>query len=187
MKNIIATISLSLACAAPAVFAQAAAPAAPAAQPAANPASVAAAHELFEAMNYRSIASGMLQQMRQQMPAMIAQSAAAGIENNPKLDAKQKAAEREKISKEMPKAMAMVDSVFGDPTMLDEMLRATEQIYARHFTAAELHQIAAFYKTPVGAKMLATMPQLMGESMQIGQQVVMPRVSAALQKMGKAN
>jgi hypothetical protein len=31
--------------------------------------------------------------------------------------------------------------------------------------------------------MLATMPQLMSESMQIGQQVVMPRVTAVMQKL----
>jgi hypothetical protein len=183
MKKIFASLSLSLAFATSAAFAQSAPPAAPAALPAASPAATAAAHELFEAMNYRSVVTGMLQQMRQQMPAMIAQGAAAGIDNNPHLDAKQKAAEHEKFKQEMPKAMEMVDSVFSDPSMVDEMLGATEALYARHFTPAELRQIAAFYKTPVGAKMLASMPQLMGESMQIGQQVVMPRVSAALQKL----
>jgi hypothetical protein len=181
MKKILAALSLSLVCATPAALAQTAAPAA--AQPAADPAATAAAHELFQAMNYRAVAGNMLQQMRQQMPAMIAQNVGAGIDSNPKLDAKQKAAEHDKVRKELPKAMTLVDSVFSDPTLLDEMLRANEQLYARHFTAAELRQVAAFYKTPVGAKMLATMPQLMGESMQLGQQIVRPRVAAVLQKM----
>ena len=49
-------------------------------------------------------------------------------------------------------------------------------MYARHFTVTELRQIAAFYKTPVGVKTLTIMPQLMNESMLMGQQIVMPRI-----------
>jgi hypothetical protein len=43
--------------------------------------------------------------------------------------------------------------------------------------------MAAFYQTPVGKKMLALTPQIMSESMQISQKIVMPRVSAAIQKL----
>jgi len=45
-------------------------------------------------------------------------------------------------------------------------------IYARHFTVAELRELLAFYRTPVGAKSLRVLPQIMGESMT----VVMPRL-----------
>jgi hypothetical protein len=40
-------------------------------------------------------------------------------------------------------------------------------IYARHFTAAELHQLLAFYRTPVGAKALRVMPQITAEAVQL--------------------
>ena len=181
MKKILVALSASLAFAAPLSFAQNA-PAAPTAA-AVDPAALAATGELFEAMNYRALAQGMLEQMRRTMPAMMTQGAAAAIDNNPKLNAAEKKKAHEKLNKELPQAVALFDGVFGDPSLLDEMLRATAQIYARHFTVDELHQIAAFYKTPVGTKTLATMPQLMSESMQAGQQVVMPRVAAIMQKL----
>jgi hypothetical protein len=36
-------------------------------------------------------------------------------------------------------------------------------IYARHFTAQELREIIAFYRTPTGRKLLDTTPQLSAE------------------------
>ena len=36
-------------------------------------------------------------------------------------------------------------------------------IYARHFTAQELHEIIGFYRTPTGSKVLRMMPQLSAE------------------------
>lgn len=181
MKKILVALSVSLALAAPFSFAQntAAAPQAIAVDPAA----LAATSELFEAMNYRAVAQGMLEQMRRTMPGLMTQSATAAIDNNPKLTAAEKKDAHEKLNKELPQAVALFNGVFGDPSLVDEMVRATAQIYARHFTVEELHQIAAFYRTPVGTKMLATMPQLMSESMQVGQQVVMPRVAAIMQKL----
>lgn len=37
------------------------------------------------------------------------------------------------------------------------------EVYARHFTAEELHEIIAFYRTPVGAKLLEMTPKLTEE------------------------
>jgi len=181
MKKTLVALVVSLAFSSPLSFAQNAAAEPQAA--AVDPAALAATGELFEAMNYRAVAQGMLEQMRRTMPAMMTQSATAAIDNNPKLNAAEKKNAHEKLNKELPRAVSLSDGVFGDPSLVDEMLRATAQIYARHFTVDELHQIAAFYKTPVGTKMLATMPQLMAESMQVGQQVVIPRVAAIMQKL----
>ena len=178
MKKILIALSVSLAMTAPAVFAQSAAPAA-----APDPAALAAANEMLASMNYRAITKGMFAQMHQAMPAMMKQGATASINNNPKLDAAQKKAALEKMNKEMPQAAAALDSVFADSAMLDEMMKEMAVLYARHFTVAELRQIAAFYQTPVGAKMLSTSPQLMGEAMQMAQRIVMPRINAVMQKM----
>ncbi len=52
-------------------------------------------------------------------------------------------------------------------------------IYARHFSAQELDQIVAFYRTPTGAKALHEMPKVMGDVMaQMG-----PRVQAFQQDL----
>src|SRR5262245_13254384 len=40
-------------------------------------------------------------------------------------------------------------------------------VYARHFTAEELHEIIAFYRTPTGSKVLRITPQLSNEVMAI--------------------
>ncbi len=44
-----------------------------------------------------------------------------------------------------------------------EALKGAPAIYARHFTVSELRELAAFYRSPTGAKALHEMPQVMGE------------------------
>jgi uncharacterized protein len=44
-----------------------------------------------------------------------------------------------------------------------ESMKAAPDIYAQHFTADELHQLLAFYKTPLGDKMLNEMPKVMAD------------------------
>lgn len=183
MKKVFAGFALALACATPVVQAQAAAAAPAAPQAAADPKALAAAQELLESMNFRAIAQNTFAQMRQQMPIMLRQQALAAINKDAKLTPAKKQAALAKLDEKIPKATAMTDGVFKDPTLIDDMLRETAQLYARHFTAPELHEIAVFYRTPAGKKMLTSMPQIIGESMQISQRLVMPRVAAVLQKM----
>ena len=45
-------------------------------------------------------------------------------------------------------------------------------IYARHFSAAELRELLAFYRTPVGEKALRELPQITAEAIAL----VMPRL-----------
>jgi uncharacterized protein len=55
-------------------------------------------------------------------------------------------------------------------------------IYARYFTADEMNQIAAFYRTPTGAKALTVMPKVMAD---VGPAVV-PRMQALKAEIGPA-
>lgn len=50
---------------------------------------------------------------------------------------------------------------------LKEILVEYPPIYARHFTASELKQMIAFYKSPVGRKTLTELPLLFAEIMPI--------------------
>ncbi len=52
---------------------------------------------------------------------------------------------------------------------LPEMVDAAAEIYARHFTAAELTELVTFYDTPLGRKLIASQPQLLAEAGQAGQ------------------
>ncbi|WP_338664377.1 DUF2059 domain-containing protein [Pararoseomonas sp. SCSIO 73927] len=52
---------------------------------------------------------------------------------------------------------------------LPEAADATVDLYVRNFTAAELREVIAFYGTPVGRKLLQALPQLMQQSVAVGQ------------------
>jgi len=49
----------------------------------------------------------------------------------------------------------------------DEFLGKIVPLYAKHFTEAELDELLAFYRSPIGRKTNETMPGLMQESMEL--------------------
>ena len=62
------------------------------------------------------------------------------------------------------------------------MLSTLPPIYARHFTVAELKELAAFYRTPTGAKALREVPQVMGELTTF----LLPRLQDVQRQTGEA-
>ena len=65
----------------------------------------------------------------------------------------------------------------------DRMIR----IYDRHFTAAELRELCAFYETPVGRRILRAQPSIARESMAAGAEwgkLLGERVAAKLEAEG---
>ena len=183
MKHIFAAALVTLSFAMPGAFAQTAAP-----TPAQlDPAAVSAAKELMEAMQYRDMMRLMFAQIEQNLPQMMLQGASGAINANPKLDAAQKKAAIDAVSKELPQAAKAFASTMNDPRLMDELINETMPLYARLYNADELRAMTAFYRTPVGAKMLQTMPQLMSESMQISQRTMMPRMRAVIEKLAQGN
>jgi hypothetical protein len=51
----------------------------------------------------------------------------------------------------------------------DSFAEAIAVIYARHFSADELRQVTAFYRSPIGQRFLEKMPTIAQESMTMGQ------------------
>lgn len=47
---------------------------------------------------------------------------------------------------------------------VNDAMKDAPTIYARYFTAQELHDMSGFYKTPTGQKALRTMPKVMGDT-----------------------
>jgi len=127
----------------------------------------------------------MMTQMARQMPQMMQQSAAAAINGDKSLSAEQRKAKLDKLAAELPKIGAGVERLMSDPTLVDDMVKEMVPLYARHFTADEIRQLTAFYHSPVGAKALSVMPQLMMEGMQIGQRVILPRVQKMAAELDK--
>jgi uncharacterized protein len=67
---------------------------------------------------------------------------------------------------------------------LSELTDAITAIYARNFTVDELHQLATFYRSPAGQKLLQRQPDIAGESMAAGQhlgQAIMADVQRQMQ------
>lgn len=60
------------------------------------------------------------------------------------------------------------------------------KMYAREFTEAELKQLTAFYKTPLGIKLNQKQPVLMQTAMSIGQQSVVNHQDELQQLMQEA-
>jgi len=72
-----------------------------------------------------------------------------------------------------------------------EMMQDTPEIYARYFSAQELRDMIAFYKSPTGVKSLHMMPQVMADvsnrmvpRMQVFQQDLITRIEAVMEKHG---
>ena len=52
---------------------------------------------------------------------------------------------------------------------MHELLEELVPVYDKYYTLADLKTVNAFYETPTGQKVLAALPQITQESMQIGQ------------------
>ena len=181
MKQIVAAALISLSFAMPAAFAQSPAPAAAKVDPAA----AAAVKELVEVMKLREMMQMSFKQMQQSMPQFMLQGATAAINGNPKLNAAQKKAAIAEVEKELPQAAKAVADTMNDPKLMDELMAEMTPLYTKHFSADELRAMTAFYRSPVGVKVMQSMPQIMGESMQISQRVVMPRMAAMIEKLAQ--
>ena len=75
--------------------------------------------------------------------------------------------DRPEIERDYDAIMPMLADAFAPyySAMVDDI--AT--VYANNFTAAELREIEAFYRQPVGQKLLEKTPVLAQQSMQVGQ------------------
>lgn len=146
------------------------------AQPALDPATVAAVKQMMSAMKVREVMQAGMQQMELGMPAQLRQTITAGINANREMSAQQKQQALARIEQKLPKLVAVLHNTISDPALLDEMIAELVPVYARNYTTAEIQQLAVFYQSPLGQKMLATMPKVMAESMAISNKLMAPRL-----------
>ncbi len=148
-----------------------------------NPAAVTAVKELLVTMKYRELVANSFTELEKNMPAMMLQGATATINANTTLSEAEKQAAIEEVKKQIPTMAAEFGAMLRDEKLMDELFAEMTPLYARRFSVAEIKQIAAFYKTPVGRKMLSLTPEIMSESVQISQKIVMPRIGALMEKL----
>jgi hypothetical protein len=116
-------------------------------KPASDPAAIAAARDLMEV-------TGVAKQMDGLISAM-SQGFAKGSDADGSEKGKKAAAEFDAVMKKFL-------------NYKEEMLTDFAQLYAETFTAAEMKEIADFYRGGTGAKFIQAMPVLMQKGAQIG-------------------
>ncbi len=108
-------------------------------------ASAASVRELLAATHATAMLQQVMQQLGQQVDAMVKQKA-------PCL------------------APGEVSSALTSPEAAQQMLDLVVPIYQRNFTPQDVRGLLAFYRSPLGQKMLRVQPVVMREAMLAGQQ-----------------
>ena len=142
----------------------------------------AAIKELLELSHVRDSLKKTFAAIGQNLPQQMAQAMNRSIEDNASLSTEQKQQVRERMNKSFEGAVKEAMAIVQDPKVVDETMERLYPIYAKSFTPAEIRQITTFYKTPVGGKVITTMPQVFNESLQAGFGLVQPRMNALMDK-----
>jgi hypothetical protein len=74
---------------------------------------------------------------------------------------------------------AFFDRYIGWEQVRPEFVR----IYASLYTEDELHQLAAFYRTPLGRRLMETTPELTARSTEVTQRLLLPHMSELVQSV----
>lgn len=178
MKKIFLALTASAALAGIPSFAlaQAGAPAA-----ASSPQADAAVKDLLQAMRVRETMAASFAEMEKQMPQMMRAQVTAVVNADPRMDAAKKQEALAKIEKMLPGMTQATSRLLRDPALIEEMMTEMAPLYAQNYTVSELKELAAFYRTPLGRKMMELTPRLTAESMALGQKVVAPRLNGLMQ------
>ena len=145
----------------------------------------AAIKELLDVMNTRDGLTKAFQAMSQSLAPQMGQLMNRQIEGNAALSVDQKQKMRQSMDVPFQNAVRDATAVVTNPKLVDETIEKMYPIYASHFSTAEIKQLTAFYKSPLGAKVLATMPEVTNESIQAGITLFTPRVNAIIEKTMK--
>jgi hypothetical protein len=177
MKKILLALTAAAAFAGLPAFAVAA----PAVTAAATPQATAAAKAVLDAMEVRKTMAATFAEMEKQVPSMMRLQLQGAIQANPSLSADQKKAALAAFEQALPGMTDAVHRIFADPALVDDIVAEMAPLYASHFSVAELNELATFYRTPLGRKVMLTTPKLSAQGMSIGQKIVTPRLNKLMQ------
>jgi len=135
-----------------------------------DPDALAAARELLTTMKFSD-------QFKALLPAVLQSLKPAIVQNRPEVD------------RDYDAIMPLILQSMNE--RLTELSEATATVYAANFTAGELRDITAFYRTPTGQRFLQKLPVVTQQSMAIGQRFgqavtgeLQSRISDELRKRG---
>jgi hypothetical protein len=126
------------------------------AQQASAPATKEDVQQLFSLMQQREMAGTIVQVMKNQVPALTESVLA---DEFPEATPQQQAQLKRFVQAETEKMLASMP--------FDELIQVMIPVYQRHFDHAEMQELIRFYSSPAGKKLLAEMPAIMSEYMEV--------------------
>jgi uncharacterized protein len=117
-------------------------------------------------------------QLQTDLPALMDQSTGATKPEASPSPARQ--AVQSMLDRVMPKFVREVQQSISFKELVDQVYYP---MYDRHFSEPELKDILAFYDSPTGKRTIQVMPQLMQESMQKTNQIMMPKLMGIMQRL----
>jgi hypothetical protein len=75
-----------------------------------------------------------------------------------------------KLKTQMPQVSEIFWNKFQQKMDTGEFIEKIIPLYGKYYTIEDLKAVNAFYESPAGQKILSTLPQIMQESMKIGQE-----------------
>jgi hypothetical protein len=116
-----------------------------------------AAEELVEAMQYERATALSTEQVFQHLAAMGAEGS-------------------------NPHSLEVMRDFFREHVTWAKLKPEYVKVYVELFTAEELHQLAAFYRTPAGSKLARLRPELTERDMEIARRFIQPHLPQLLEK-----
>jgi uncharacterized protein len=136
---------------------------------------VTGGRQMYEQMQQITVA-----QMQQQMPPLIEQI----VNSTSNLSPDERAALVARLSGDTNSLLTQFSEALRTEITYDELLeRVYYPVYSQYFTEGDLSSLIAFYQTPIGEKLIAVSPQLFQTSLQVSNQVFMPRITEVLVRL----
>ncbi|MEO1093955.1 MAG: DUF2059 domain-containing protein [Cyanobacteria bacterium J06638_28] len=132
---------------------------------------------------YEQMQAVLYSQMRYQIPLILEQT----VQNTSGLSPEEERALLEEVSQSTERLVsAFSEAMQGEVTYSEMLERVYYPVYDQYFTEADLQDLIAFYKTPVGQKLVEISPQLFQTSMERTNEIFLPRMLAIMGQLIEA-
>lgn len=124
-------------------------------------------------------------QLQKDLPALLDQVGPIAAQNGaqsstPNQVSPERQAVQSMLDRIMPKFMREVQQSISFQELVDQVYYP---MYDRHFSEGELKDILAFYKSPTGKRTIQVMPQLVQDSLQMTNRIMLPKLMGIMQRL----
>ncbi|MDJ1182699.1 DUF2059 domain-containing protein [Roseofilum casamattae] len=129
---------------------------------------------------YRQMQQIVFTEMQNQFAPMMEQV----LDNQTNLSPAEKAEQLAKLSSNVDRLIGEFAELMQSEIAYDEMLESVfYPVYDRYFTEEDLRGLIAFYESPVGQKIIAVSPDLFRTSLQLSNEIFVPRMLEIMDRL----